>query len=107
MSVVIDCESKQSVLWPQVHDIYSAEVVAASAGAPGEWLRQALGQPGVRVVLLQTPAMACLHRRRLQQQDDALRRECPPRIILTTKLMAFCRTTILFMPKPQPRTKIP
>lgn len=59
----------------RVHDLFEADAVALSAASPAAWLREALARPDLRVVLLQTPAMACLHRRRLDLQDDALRRE--------------------------------
>lgn len=52
----------------RVFDMYSAEVVALSAPAPSTWARQTLSRPGLRLLLLQTPAIE-LMRKPLQDHD--------------------------------------
>ncbi|KAJ0175887.1 hypothetical protein K1T71_009046 [Dendrolimus kikuchii] len=52
-----------------VYDIFSAEVMALAAAAPAQWTRELLERADVRVLLLQTPALACLYRARADDAD--------------------------------------
>ncbi|XP_045534635.1 uncharacterized protein LOC123720927 [Papilio machaon] len=58
-----------------VYDVYAAEVSAQAARAPAEWLRAVLCREEVRVVVLQTPAAACLYAAQLRQRGYTLARE--------------------------------
>ncbi|XP_068632533.1 uncharacterized protein [Battus philenor] len=67
----------QRVAPSRVYDLYSAEVCAQAAGAPAEWVRALVARPDARVVLLQTPAAACLYASQLRQRGHALALEQP------------------------------
>ncbi|KPJ06816.1 hypothetical protein RR48_11315 [Papilio machaon] len=60
-----------------VYDVYAAEVSAQAARAPAEWLRAVLCREEVRVVVLQTPAAACLYAAQLRQRGYTLALEQP------------------------------
>ncbi|KPJ05543.1 hypothetical protein RR46_02159 [Papilio xuthus] len=60
-----------------VYDLYMPAVSAVAARAPGEWVREVMGREEVRVVLLQTPAAACLYAAQLTERGYTLALEQP------------------------------